>query len=91
MFTYTEYLVHRSLFRFRSCDYNKYTIRVLLDKSEKQKELQELSGVNADAENEDSDDDMLLIRSRDDELLKREFNDENEEDTDDIAEESDSS
>lgn len=70
---------------FCRCDYNKYTLRVLLDKADRQKE--QSSGKDRDAENEESDDDMLLIRS--DENEKADFSDENEENTDDDSEEND--
>lgn len=73
------------------CDYNKYTIRVLLHRSENQKTLKDSIGGNAVATNEDSDDDMLLIRNQDDKHLELEFSNESEEDTDFNAEESDAS
>lgn len=75
-------LTIRWIFR---CDYNKYTLRVLLDKADRQKD--QSSGKDRDGENDDSDDDMLLIRS--DENEKEDFSDENEENTDDDSEEND--
>ncbi|XP_060652444.1 periodic tryptophan protein 2 homolog [Drosophila nasuta] len=75
------------------CDFNKYTMRVLLDRSEKLKELKQSNGENDDAEDGDSDDEMLLIRNQDDKILEREFDDdeESEEDSEENAEESDES
>lgn len=76
------YLIFLAIYR---CDYNKYTLRVLLDKAEHQKD--QSVGVETGKTNDDSDDDMLLIRQ--DENEKIEFSDENEEDSDDDSEEND--
>lgn len=77
--------IHLTIRLIYRCDYNKYTLRVLLDKADRQKD--QSSGNDSKGENEDSDEEMLLIRS--DENEKKDFSDENEEETDDDSEEND--
>lgn len=77
--------IHLTIRLICRCDYNKYTLRVLLDKADRQKD--QSSGKHSKGENEDSDEEMLLIRS--DENENKDFSDENEEETDDDSEEND--
>ncbi|XP_016929425.3 periodic tryptophan protein 2 homolog [Drosophila suzukii] len=60
------------------CDYNKYTLRVLLDRADKLE--QENEGKTKTVE-EDSDEEMLLIRSKDEENGQSQFSDEEESDS----------
>ncbi|XP_030559766.1 periodic tryptophan protein 2 homolog [Drosophila novamexicana] len=60
------------------CDYNKYTIRVLLERSENLKARED----QAETTNEDSDNEMLLIRRPGDEDLECQFSEGSEEDSD---------
>ncbi|KAH8289010.1 hypothetical protein KR054_012537, partial [Drosophila jambulina] len=60
------------------CDYNKYTLKVLLDRADK---LEQSNEGGAKAVAEDSDEEMLLIRSKDDEDGQSQFSDEEESDS----------
>ncbi|XP_016987237.1 periodic tryptophan protein 2 homolog [Drosophila rhopaloa] len=57
------------------CDYNKYTLRVLLDRADKfEKENED----KTNAKEDDSDEEMLLIRAKNDEDGQSQFSDEEE-------------
>ncbi|XP_033155031.1 periodic tryptophan protein 2 homolog [Drosophila mauritiana] len=60
------------------CDYNKYTLKVLLDRADK---LEQENEGKPNATEEDSDEEMLLIRSKDDENGQEQFSDEEESDS----------
>ncbi|KAH8280515.1 hypothetical protein KR018_009054, partial [Drosophila ironensis] len=60
------------------CDFNKYTLKVLLDRADKQ-EAQN-GGSNQDI-NEDSDEELMLIRTQDDGASQTQFSDEEESDS----------
>lgn len=60
------------------CDYNKYTLKVLLDRADK---LERENEGKPNATEEDSDEEMLLIRSKDDENGQAQFSDEEESDS----------
>ncbi|XP_022217803.2 periodic tryptophan protein 2 homolog [Drosophila obscura] len=57
------------------CDYNKYTLRVLLDRADK---LDQENEGNKSTNDGDSDDDMLLIRTKEDSSSQMQFSDEEE-------------
>ncbi|EDW09717.1 periodic tryptophan protein 2 homolog [Drosophila mojavensis] len=68
------------------CDYNKYTIRVLLDRAE---QLEAEKGADATMD-EDSDDELMLIKSKADRAEECDFSDEEEEEeAEEDSEESD--
>ncbi|KAH8400958.1 hypothetical protein KR009_002122, partial [Drosophila setifemur] len=60
------------------CDYNKYTLKVLLDRADK---LQLENGEQSKPTDEDSDEEMLLIRTQEDEAKQSQFSDEEESDS----------
>lgn len=61
-----------------SCDFNKYTMKVLLDRADK---LEQENGESNKTLNEDSDEEMLLIRVPENEASQSQFSDEEESDS----------
>ncbi|EDV38088.1 uncharacterized protein Dana_GF13779 [Drosophila ananassae] len=60
------------------CDFNKYTMKVLLDRADK---LEQENGESNKTLNEDSDEEMLLIRVPENEASQSQFSDEEESDS----------
>ncbi|KAH8413779.1 hypothetical protein KR222_008085, partial [Zaprionus bogoriensis] len=70
------------------CDYNKYTLKVLLDQAERQKSIKQSASNGIDQQSEDSDDGMLLIKHDANKSVEfgNELSYENEEGSDDSSE-----
>ncbi|EDW01423.1 periodic tryptophan protein 2 homolog [Drosophila grimshawi] len=81
-----ESLSHKYEMLNKICDYNKYTLRVLLERSDKLKDMKKSED---NAQNEDSDSEMLLISRQEDEALEADFSEQSEEETDEDNEEDD--
>ncbi|XP_030388455.1 periodic tryptophan protein 2 homolog [Scaptodrosophila lebanonensis] len=73
------------------CDFNKYTLRVLLDTARERENSNQTNGDKTAMDESDSDSEMLLIRTQDEGSLKLQFSDENEDDSDedDVSENED--
>ncbi|EDW85819.1 uncharacterized protein Dwil_GK22940 [Drosophila willistoni] len=67
------------------CDYNKYTLKVLLNNADRREKQNE--GKDTAPSEEDSDDEMLLIRTQEDEAMQVQFEEDNVSDQTDQEEE----